>query len=254
MKLFILMLSLAITAGAQTSSGTGAVQGLTFSSSGTSGRAVTGMPYSAQEATERVQTLADGTRITQPSQQVMFYRDSLGRTRTERSLAPPPGATAAGIAGPAFIDIADPVKGTHYTLDPRSHVARQISAPPPPPPPPASAAAMNRVPAFSAPAAAQRQRPESSRESLGTQTIEGVLAEGQRRTMVYPVGFFGNDRPITTVSEIWTSPDLKIVVLSKNSDPRSGESTTRLTNISRGEPDPSLFQVPADYEIVSSNR
>jgi len=43
---------------------------------------------------------------------------------------------------------------------------------------------------------------------------------------------------------------LKMVVLSKNSDPRSGESTTRLTNISRAEPDPSLFQIPADYEVV----
>jgi hypothetical protein len=33
------------------------------------------------------------------------------------------------------------------------------------------------------------------------------------------------------------------------SDARSGDSTTRLTNISRAEPDPALFQVPPDYYI-----
>jgi hypothetical protein len=87
---------------------------------------------------------------------------------------------------------------------------------------------------------------------LGTETIEGVLAEGKRTTIVYPIGAVGNDRPITTVSETWMSTDLKTVVLSKHSDPRSGESTTRLTNISRAEPDPALFQIPSDYEIVDA--
>ena len=52
--------------------------------------------------------------------------------------------------------------------------------------------------------------------------------------------------------EIWRSPELKVTVLSKNSDPRSGESTTRLTNISRAEPDAASFQVPPDYEIIDA--
>jgi hypothetical protein len=89
-----------------------------------------------------------------------------------------------------------------------------------------------------------------SREPLGTQTIEGVLAEGTRRTTTFPAGLVGNDRPITTVSETWMSPDLKMLVLSKISDPRNGESTTKLTNIVMVEPDPALFQVPAEYSIV----
>jgi hypothetical protein len=45
------------------------------------------------------------------------------------------------------------------------------------------------------------------------------------------------------------SPELKTVVFSKNSDPRNGDSTTRLTNMSRSEPDPSLFQILSDYEV-----
>jgi hypothetical protein len=90
---------------------------------------------------------------------------------------------------------------------------------------------------------------EVNRESLGAQTIEGVEAEGTRVTYTIAAGKIGNERPIVTINERWYSPELQTVVLSKNSDPRMGETTYRLTNISRGEPDPSLFQVPADYTV-----
>jgi hypothetical protein len=79
--------------------------------------------------------------------------------------------------------------------------------------------------------------------------MEGILVEGVRHTTTWPVGSMGNDRPITQVNETWMSPELKVAVLTKNSDPRSGEHTQKLTNITRVEPDPSLFQPPADYTI-----
>jgi hypothetical protein len=90
---------------------------------------------------------------------------------------------------------------------------------------------------------------EVNKESLGGQIIEGVPAEGTRVTFTIPAGKIGNERPIVSVNERWYSPELQTVVLSKNSDPRMGETTYRLTNIVRGEPDPSLFQVPADYTV-----
>ncbi|HEX5082475.1 MAG TPA: hypothetical protein VFY40_10530 [Blastocatellia bacterium] len=86
-------------------------------------------------------------------------------------------------------------------------------------------------------------------EQLGNQVIEGVLAEGQRVTVTIEAGKIGNERPIVTVNERWYSPELQTVVLSKNSDPRMGETTYKLINIDRSEPDPSLFQVPADYTV-----
>jgi hypothetical protein len=86
-------------------------------------------------------------------------------------------------------------------------------------------------------------------EDLGTQTIEGVSAEGRRDTITIPAGQIGNERPIEIVTEIWTSPELHTVVLRKHSDPRIGETVFRLTNISRSEPDPSLFQPPAGARI-----
>ena len=40
-------------------------------------------------------------------------------------------------------------------------------------------------------------------EDLGTQTIEGVSAQGKRETVTIPAGQIGNERPIEIVSETW---------------------------------------------------
>jgi hypothetical protein len=84
---------------------------------------------------------------------------------------------------------------------------------------------------------------------LEHKTIEGVAVEGRKTTTVIPAGQVGNEQPITVTSEEWRSPELGLLVLTKHTDPRSGESIYRLQNISRAEPDQSLFMVPADYTI-----
>ncbi|MFN0110014.1 MAG: energy transducer TonB [Blastocatellia bacterium] len=89
----------------------------------------------------------------------------------------------------------------------------------------------------------------SNTESLGKQTIEGIEVEGKRTTTTIPAGAIGNERSIEMVSETWYSPELQTTIMTKRNDPTSGESTFRLTNIRRGEPDASLFQVPADYTV-----
>ena len=91
---------------------------------------------------------------------------------------------------------------------------------------------------------------QATTEDLGSQTMEGVFVTGVRTTRTIPAGQIGNDKPISIVTEVWTSPDLKTIVYSKRSDPRMGEQTFQLTNISRTEPDPSLFTVPADFKLV----
>jgi len=278
MKLVIVcslaVFSLAAGAMAQTAVRTGVFSGgagsggaVVFAGGGSPGGAVSGAPYSAEQVTEHVQTLADGTHITRPAEKALYYRDSLGRTRIERTFPMPPGVPESAIVRHSLIEINDPVSGAHYTLDERRRTATKFSFPPALPAPSANGAAARSTgwltlapappPAASQAVAqvdvapyAQRKEAQVSHESLGTQTIEGVLAEGMRTTMVFPVGAVGNDRPITTVHETWMSPELKVVVLSKDSDPRNGESTIRLTNISRAEPDAALFQVPPDYQIT----
>jgi hypothetical protein len=87
-------------------------------------------------------------------------------------------------------------------------------------------------------------------ERLGTQVIDGLTVEGTRMTETYPQGSGGSDRPIVVVSEQWSSPELRVTVLSKINDPRMGETTRTLIHLSRAEPDISLFQPPAGYRVV----
>jgi TonB family protein len=90
---------------------------------------------------------------------------------------------------------------------------------------------------------------ETKNESLGSQMIEGVEAEGTRVTHTIPAGAMGNERPIEATYERWYSKELQLDVLIKSVDPRSGESTQQMTNISLGEPDPALFEIPSDYTV-----
>jgi len=93
---------------------------------------------------------------------------------------------------------------------------------------------------------------EPAVEQLGTTFMEGVAVEGTRSTTTIPAGEIGNEQPITIVSERWMSPDLKVLVMSKQSDPRFGETTYRLTNLTRGEPSPQLFEIPSDFQVIDA--
>ncbi len=203
------------------------------------GKTVTGAPYSATVITETTQTLGDGTHITR-STTGATYRDSDGRTRREETLGAVGTFAATGDARQRTF-IHDPVAGVQYVLDATTRTAEKMKAHTGPPP----GAPGNHV------SSAAKERPDVKTESLGTQTIEGVQAEGTRRTFTIPVGKFGNDQPIQIVSESWYSPELQTIVQSKHSDPRIlGEHTYRLTNINRSEPAKSLFEVPADYTVT----
>jgi len=232
---------------------------------GSGAEGVTGAPYSAEEIEENVQTLADGTHLTHTST-VKMYRDSQGRTRTERSM---PTLGAAKADAPVMIDVFDPVAHVHYMLNTRDKIAHKVNIPSAETGPSSKrvvgqvgpfASAARRPVAASAPPpprapdqaadTAGAERPKRTSEKLGTETMEGFQVEGRRITTTWPAGSaMGNDRPITSVDETWFSPELHIVVLSKGTDPRNGEHTRKLVNIDRTEPDPSLFQPPADYTI-----
>jgi hypothetical protein len=233
---------------------------------------VLGAPYSATITNESVQTLADGNRIAQTSTG-STARDSQGRTRQDTVL-PAIGNLSAANA-PHLIFIHDPVAQTSYTLNLTEKTAQKMPALPPLPGGTAGVAgtmvAMRVVEGSGSPLPPPDAMPgtmaapgsgvffekhvnieeqDQNTEDLGSQTMQGVLVKGTRTTHTIPAGQIGNDRAITIVTEVWTSPDLKTVVYSKRSDPRMGEQTFRLTNVVRAEPDPSLFTVPADFKIV----
>ena len=89
-----------------------------------------------------------------------------------------------------------------------------------------------------------------SKVELGTQVAEGLELRGTRETRTYPAGLYGNDRSFEVVDEFWYSPDLKVNVIVRHNDPRTGVQTVGLTEITRTEPDPKLFEVPSDYRKI----
>jgi len=202
-------------------------------------------PFSADAVTTLVRTLANGTHITRQTMTVKMYRDSAGRSRSDRI----PGQFMAGQpASPAIIMISDPIAGYSYVLDSGSKIARRTPLKPGPPDVP-----IIPPPNLQAPApAANGLKPQFKTEDLGAQTMEGLVVEGRRTTVTYPVGSMGNDREITNVSEIWSNKELRLMILQVRSDPRNGETTTKIENLSRTQPDPNLFLPPPDYKVVDA--
>jgi hypothetical protein len=205
------------------------------------GKVVKGSPFSAVAVSETTQVLADGNHIHRQTSTALF-RDTQGRFRREVTL-PAIGPLAASGDAPQFVIIHDPVAGQRFVLDLKNKTANKMTATP----------RMQEGPRERARAWKHFERTGESdmikTESLGTQVIEGVSAEGTRTTRTIPIGRIGNEKPITIVSEVWYSPDLQLVVMTRRSDPRFGETIYKLTNVQRAEPSASLFQVPADFTV-----
>jgi len=86
-------------------------------------------------------------------------------------------------------------------------------------------------------------------EKLGVRTIEGVIAEGTRSTYAVVNAHGQNGKTLNVVHESWYCPELKIVVLETNDDPRSGTTKNELVGIVRGEPDVTRYRHPSDYVV-----
>lgn len=87
------------------------------------------------------------------------------------------------------------------------------------------------------------------RHDLGTRAIEGIKAQGKMKSYEIPAGEIGNRNAIVVASESWYAPDMQVAVMTKRSDPRTGERTWRMANIKREEPAATLFAVPSDYTL-----
>lgn len=199
-----------------------------------------GAPFSADVVTETNRQLADGNRIHRETHGKMF-RDSEGRTRTENEIQIPTSQPHEHVL------IFDPVEKVFISLDARhktatvNHFQRTTQAP--------------EVPRQAAPVTAPLapKRPDFKSESLGVRQIEGFNANGTRRTWTVAAGETGNEKPLVTVTEIWTSTELHVTLLSTRDDPLNGQTTRKLVNIQTGEPDPLLFQVPPDYTVKDNS-
>jgi hypothetical protein len=202
------------------------------------GKTVTGAPFSATFSTERTQVLADGNRI-QRATTGTITRDSQGRTRREMTLPAIGPWAASARSAPHVVFINDVVAGTQYVLDTDLKIAHKLRP----------FGHGNHLQIERRTGMPPADQGNVTTVSLGTRTVNGVIANGTRDTRTIPAGQIGNEKPIVITTERWYSPDLQTTVMSKRSDPRIGETLFELTNIQRKEPDASLFQVPSDYTV-----
>lgn len=213
---------------------------------GMEGRTVAGSPYSAQIVSTSTQTLADGSHITR-TLNATVARDSQGRTYRQQVMQ---NLGPVSTGSHTFVFLRDPVAGQSHVLsveektDMASSMPQRRRGPQSITPPPPSSASAPQIHA----------RKGETVESLGSQMMEGVMADGTRITRTIPAGTIGNEHDLKIVSEIWYSKDLQMVVMSKHTDPRMGESTFKMTNITRTEPDATLFQVPAGFNTTTTGR
>jgi hypothetical protein len=215
---------------------------VSFSGGGAVRGGITGEPYTATLKTTRVQTLADGTKITHTTV-VKQARDSAGKTYRETRMELPEGSGNYV----ANVFIFDPVNRETIFWNTRVKQATIVHTPDPQQIR-SDAAPAPRVQATVQPPKAASD-PAFHVEDLGTQTVNGVTAGGRRITRVIPAGKEGNDQPITVTTETWNSNELKLLVRRVDDDPRSGLTTMELTDLQQGEPDPALFQPPEGYTV-----
>jgi hypothetical protein len=213
--------------------------------------ALAGGPFSGRKIFQQDQELSNGTKISRQTPTVMTYKNSAGSMRVEWPFRKPNNCPPEWEL-PLQVEFIDAVAGYHYVLDTVHHVAHrgpiEITRGKPAPTTPRAAAQAPPIPS------PDSNRPRSSTEPLGNTVIDGVAVEGSRTTTVYPAGSrMGNDRPVTTTSEVWGSPELGAPLFRKSNDPRSGDEKSAYFDIDRNEPNPALFQVPADYQIVDES-
>jgi hypothetical protein len=205
---------------------------------------IPGAPFSADLVTTHEQTQADG-EITETHDSRPIYRDSSGRLREELA----PGVAARPGPERPVVLIHDPVAGIVYALEVTRKIAHRLVIPKPPPdghPLPYGYG----IPFPGNDGTYPTTNPDFKSESLGTQTMQGIEAAGQRTTTTWPAKSQGTYKDLVSVEEMWISNALEMALMIKRTDFRWGTDTQRLENIQREEPDASLFAIPPDYRIV----
>jgi hypothetical protein len=205
------------------------------------------VPWTLSRTTTIVQTLADGTTITNTFT-AKDACDSEGRTYSETQQTLHVRADGQPIDLINYI-VFDPIARVHINWQNRTKVANVAHMPDP-------ETSQQRtqpvqLPDVDMPRVPQTGRPteHQTSEDLGVRTIAGIEAKGTRNTGVIPVGEWGNDRPLTIVTENWVSTQYNIPLLTFTDDPRSGKRTDEFTEFQPGEPDPALFQIPEGYTV-----
>jgi len=200
---------------------------------------VVGLPFSADQKVSIVQHLANGT-LLKSEVQGHAYRSAAGVERFD-------GVTASTPDHPdpaTMVYILDRTKHTAVFLNSKlktatvEHLAADASV------------SIKFLPLPASGSQSQLIKPaDLVTTDLGKRTRGMMTLTGKRVTGTIAAGAIGNDQPLSVITEVWVSPELKLIVEEVERNPFSGERTLELSNIHEEEPDPALFEIPEGYTV-----
>jgi ABC-type Na+ efflux pump permease subunit len=186
------------------------------------------VPVTADYEMVETRALANGN-VLERTVKGKYFRDDQGRVRREQS---------------GMVTITDPNTATSYVLDAKSKTARKLVQ--------QSGTEQAAAATRPEPNVTNLNKPAVERAALGERQIEGVTASGKEFVSTIPANSkIGNRDPIEVTFEVWMSDEVQLPVLTVVKDPVNGDKTQRYVNIKKGaKPNPSLFKVPGDYNVV----
>lgn len=199
---------------------------------------VPGAPFSGTVEILSKQAMPDGTTYIRRTTN-HIARNSLGVIYNERRKLEPPSF----LREPPILasHTYDPQTRLSTFLFPETHIARQ------------------RVLAR-APSAPQNSTPDTAQapsnsknlrvEDLGVENFAGLPLHGTRKLRTVPAAVSGTGHEVTITDDYWYSDELKVYLVIRHNDPRTGEQFVGITQVDRKEPAPATFQIPPAYKIV----
>jgi hypothetical protein len=189
---------------------------------------VQGAPFTAT-----IESVWEGAAVPPGREVTKIVRDTAGRERIES-----PAMEERVVTGePGRIDIYDFAQERMIQLHPQQkiaivkrmeHVGRPVKI---------DLAANPAIP----------DQPAKGGQYLGMQQIAGQEAWGQHLVQT----FHKADGPTeTTVRDLWLSTVYKMPLMQVREDARLGKLTQQVIRFEAGEPDKSLFEIPASYAEV----
>jgi hypothetical protein len=90
------------------------------------------------------------------------------------------------------------------------------------------------------------------RKNLASDVIYGLNVIGTRETVAFRGGWPAEQWQVST-QEFWFAPDLGVNLSATSKVPIEGTQVVRVSELSRAEPDPAMFQIPANF-VVEDHR
>lgn len=199
---------------------------------------VAGAPFSGTVEILSRQSMPDGSIYTRRTIN-HIARNSSGVIYNERRKLVPPEFQGEPIILSSHI--YDPQTRLSTFLDPQTHLGRQMVLPTPP-----------QAPANSTPATAVGpSNPQNlTTKDLGVETVAGIPLHGTRKQRTVPATLSGTGKEVVITDDYWYSEELRVYLVLKHNDPRTGEQIVGIVKVDRQEPDPATFRIPPTYKIV----